>query len=564
MSSCVRLGDLNGDGDHKLCICDIDKKLKVYKGTSLIVEYALLDVPISMCIIYTDIALPRIPSIAVAAGPHIFIYRQLRPYKKWTCPPVDIAAAEIDVWNNIRTESIDLQSALKSLSDIRDSGLPLSSRSIDLLSFDTDLAKQNFVYEMKDIPYAQHTLITCMETLKKTSEDIDAISLLIVGTESGQVFILPQDPNNSSFLCKINLPSVPVLLSASGLFDVEWRVFVTCRDGKLYSIKSGDVRGTAVLSGAVCDLGSQPVAVARQDKLLWVATMDKLVSCYTTRGKRTKILTMPEEVTELCAMTSKRSKLSHLLIVAMANGEVRIFREAALVDVFKLEGPVQCLRFGMYGREEGVLVVVHGRGSLTVKMWRRMADVENVNLAAGPPPEQDIPLPVPKKTKLYVEQTQREREQAPAMHRAFQRDLCRLRLDSARAYVKTLTDGQMGASPLGSSEVRVHVQVQGLGPLFLLKISLQNSGSQPVMQSSLLLSFDPELYSMPGTGGRRSLSVPMLLPGPKYVLDAELTNIDPQGRAGQVLLLLYHPSSASSLPLLSASVRMPSSELLTV
>lgn len=59
-------------------------------------------------------------------------------------------------------------------------------------------------------------------------------------------------------------------------------------------------------------------------------------------------------------------------------------------------------------------------------------------------PSQDIPLNIPKKTKLYVEQTQREREQAIDMHRIFQRDLCKLRLSTARAYVRVLTDGQVG------------------------------------------------------------------------------------------------------------------------
>ena len=62
-------------------------------------------------------------------------------------------------------------------------------------------------------------------------------------------------------------------------------------------------------------------------------------------------------------------------------------------------------------------------------------------LLAGHSPDccgcwQDIPLNVPKKTKLYVEQTQRERDSGVDMHRIFQRELCKLRLNTARAYVK--------------------------------------------------------------------------------------------------------------------------------
>ena len=35
------------------------------------------------------------------------------------------------------------------------------------------------------------------------------------------------------------------------------------------------------LAGDSVDLGAQAVAIVRQDKLLWVATMDKMISCYT-------------------------------------------------------------------------------------------------------------------------------------------------------------------------------------------------------------------------------------------------------------------------------------------
>lgn len=80
--------------------------------------------------------------------------------------------------------------------------------------------------------------------------------------------------------------------------------------------------------------------------------------------------------------------------------------------------------------------------------------------ATGPPPEQDVPLQVPKKTRLYVEQTQREREHAVDMHRTFQRDLCKLRLSAARAYVKVLTDGQGPTSQMSSASVSLNAQIE--------------------------------------------------------------------------------------------------------
>jgi len=59
-SSCVKLADLDCDGDSKLCICDLDKKLKIYKGTTLAVEYAILDTPVAMCIIYSEATMVNI------------------------------------------------------------------------------------------------------------------------------------------------------------------------------------------------------------------------------------------------------------------------------------------------------------------------------------------------------------------------------------------------------------------------------------------------------------------------------------------------------------------------
>jgi Bardet-Biedl syndrome 1 protein len=168
--------------------------------------------------------------------------------------------------------------------------------------------------------------------------------------------------------------------------------------------------------------------------------MDRLISSYTVKGKRVNTITLNEDITDICTITIKRTKLSEVLMVALASGELRLYRGTTVIHSFVVQRPVIALRFGHYGREENSLIIVHGRGSLTIKIWRRTADIDAAVNVIGAPAEQDIPLPIPKKTKLYVEQTEREREFAPEMHRTFQRDLSRLRLETARAYVKTLTD----------------------------------------------------------------------------------------------------------------------------
>jgi hypothetical protein len=115
---------------------------------------------------------------------------------------------------------------------------------------------------------------------------------------------------------------------------------VACRDGRVYNIKEGDVRGTAILTGNVIDAGSQIISIARQDKvprsplslppltplppqLVWVATMDRMISCFTIRGKRTTGLQiLDDDVTDMCVLPIKRMQLANALLVVLASGEV--------------------------------------------------------------------------------------------------------------------------------------------------------------------------------------------------------------------------------------------------
>ena len=211
------------------------------------------------------------------------------------------------------------------MKDLRDSGCVLSSRSIELISIDTVDKRALFVNEIRDIELSQWTCISCMDVLKLDSEELDAISLLVVGTEHSQVFILPEDPTGSNFLCKINLPSVPVMFTISGTFDVEWRIVVACRDGKIYSIKNGDDRRSAVLTGTVIDPGaSQVVSMQILDKNVWVACMDRSLTCYSIRGKRSVGIVLSDDISEISLVSVRRAKVANSLLVALSTGEIRM------------------------------------------------------------------------------------------------------------------------------------------------------------------------------------------------------------------------------------------------
>ncbi|PIK35715.1 putative Bardet-Biedl syndrome 1 protein, partial [Apostichopus japonicus] len=106
-SSCMTLSDITGDGENRLVIADLgtgahNMKLKVYKGTSLVNENTIIDLPTGVATFYMDIIEPRVPAVAVASGPYLYVYKNLRPYFKFTLPPLEVNPVEQDLWNQVR------------------------------------------------------------------------------------------------------------------------------------------------------------------------------------------------------------------------------------------------------------------------------------------------------------------------------------------------------------------------------------------------------------------------------------------------------------------------------
>lgn len=129
---------------------------------------------------------------------------------------------------------------------------------------------------------------------------------------------------------------------------------------------------------------------------------------------------------------------------------------------------------------------------MSFKIFRRQSSIDVV--ADAPPPEQDIPIKMPKKTKLFIDNSKLEMEQAAEMHKIFQRELCKLRLNCARAYVKVITDGSGPISYSSRASVRLNADVQGLGPLFKLHLKIQNTGARVLENNLVTFGFDHSLY----------------------------------------------------------------------
>ncbi|XP_063750107.1 Bardet-Biedl syndrome 1 protein isoform X1 [Eleginops maclovinus] len=206
-SSCVDLADLSGDGESRLVVGDLGTggggmKLKVYRGTALMSESSLLDLPSGLVAFFMDLHEPRIPAVAVASGPCVYVYKNLRPYFKFTLPGLQVNTLEQDVWRQVREGHIDPLTLKEMLESIRKTAdVPLSVRSLRFLSLDTN-DMDDFVQLHKQQPIRRQTVITCIGTLKKSTADEDGVSCLVIGTENCDIFVL--DPEAFIILCTVN------------------------------------------------------------------------------------------------------------------------------------------------------------------------------------------------------------------------------------------------------------------------------------------------------------------------------------------------------------------------
>ncbi|KAJ7307401.1 hypothetical protein JRQ81_009417 [Phrynocephalus forsythii] len=526
-----------------------EMKLKVYQGMSLLSENALPDLPTSVAAFLMDQHEPRMPAVAVASGPFVYVYKNLRPYFKFTLPPLEPNPTEKSVWDQAKEDKVDFVSMKEMLEGIREtSEVPLSVQSLRFLTLDgRETEMEAFINQHKLQPIKRQTVITCMATLKKNMVDEDAVSCLVIGTENAEILIL--DPEAFTILTKMTVPSVPAFLDVTGQFDVEYRLTAACRNGCIYILRRESKRPKYSI-----ELTAPAVGLVRVQKNIVAACSDDTLQSYTQKGKKLWVVPLPATPITVGLLEEKFQSVQAVM-VALANMEVHVYRDKNLVNVIQTQDVVSGICFGRYGREDNTLIMTTKGGGLIIKILKRTATFHKEDAVVGAPVAQSIKLNVPKKTKLYVDQTLRERECALAMHRVFQTDLSRVHLMAARAYVRALECSMAPISESLQEPLKMNAVVQGMGPAFKLTLNLQNmSETRAVANLIIAFLYDEKLYSLQ----RPFLKVPLLVPGLNYPLGTFVECLSDQGISDIIKVFVLREGEAE--PLLTAHINMPVSE----
>lgn len=124
----MTLADLHRDGDYRLLIGDIglpvgtvgkyQSKLKVYHGTYLQSENLLVDIPCGVVVVHNDRP-EQTSSVIVASSSYLYVYRNMKPFYKFSLPPLETNQIELDAWTRYKDGKINIATLEEILNNLR-------------------------------------------------------------------------------------------------------------------------------------------------------------------------------------------------------------------------------------------------------------------------------------------------------------------------------------------------------------------------------------------------------------------------------------------------------------
>lgn len=229
-------------------------------------------------------------------------------------------------------KSATIESTLKILKSIKFSELTLMSQK--LLSLPPD-DRPDFIAKNVERELLRSPTIVAMDKILRTSSNASVVSHLIIASESGEIIIL--DPHAFTVLHHARTTSftaTPSLISVSGQFDSDFRIVISTREGAVCMLRKSWLEGKTIFK---IDHPAVGLSVLPIDQTIIVVCIDKILDCYSKKGKRLWGVILPEPA--MCMVSITLAHFGQTLVcVALRGGLVQIYSNKFVVDQFTVPG----------------------------------------------------------------------------------------------------------------------------------------------------------------------------------------------------------------------------------
>jgi len=91
-------------------------------------------------------------------------------------------------------------------------------------------------------------------------------------------------------------------MAAVGCFDIEYKIFIACRNGCTYQVKNGHVSSSFRIQ-----IDSKPTGLLKLDKTIVIAAMNKTLYSFYNKGRINFTKPMPAEITDVCKLEVRKT-----------------------------------------------------------------------------------------------------------------------------------------------------------------------------------------------------------------------------------------------------------------
>ncbi len=581
----IALGDILQDNNYRLIVIDTSKNLKIFKGNALQDESKLSIFPAGLIVYYGDDPSSRkiIPLLAVAGGNTIFIYRNLKGIIKYPLPDQRMNGEEISIYQQYNNGLIDGTNCLNQLQNLADrlvdinfdydndnnnddnddnenndnndnninkdkdkenKNEPLSQMTLELLSLKTEEAQLKFLEDNKTTKVLIRNYITCINYIKKDNpNDLKASSYLIVGTENCLIFVI--DHNNKTPLLKKRIYEVPFIIETQGCYNAEHKIFVSDRGCNVYILKKDTILNKFIMPQPLVNL-----LIAQNN--FYIGTIGNNYISYSLSGNIVFKINQPSIITCM-EIYYRKSEDLNIIIIALKNKEVRFYNDKKLIIILNVHDNIFGMKYGKFQMTEDCLVLSTYSGIIMIKNFGN--DIKFSEIKYEEKKKEEGKILVPKKSVLFLDLVEREKENSFNMQNIFQNDLLRIRYKAMDSYVKMLKIGNAPQNYSSSSTIKISGSLEGLGPNFKLNLILDNSGHEPIINAVLTLDFNRKLFYF----DKENIILSIIMPHVPIKYSLPFKNISENGSSGMIKIIIMDKFKNS--PLIQTTIKVPVSEL---